>query len=115
MKNWENRPWGRFRTLEEGKTHKWKILEIYPGKRFSLQYHSHRNEYWVVQKGRGKFKVGELNFILNAGTAEVIFIGKKEIHRAENIGKEVLQILELQTGKCQESDIKRIKDDYGRK
>ncbi len=111
---WTNRPWGRYKTLSETSKHKWKILEIFPDKRFSLQYHNYRNEYWEILKGYGKIRVGILNFWITENSKEVIYIDKKEIHRIENIGKSVLRILELQTGKCSEKDVVRIEDDFGR-
>ena len=112
--NWTNRPWGRYKTLMEALDYKFKILEIYPGKRFSLQYHNLREEYWAILQGKCKFTKGKKKYKLNKNSKWIVFIGKKEIHRAENIGKEVVRILELQRGKCSEKDIVRIEDDFGR-
>ena len=40
---------------------------------------------------------------------------KKEIHSLKNIGKKNLILIEIQTGsKLSESDIVRLKDEYGR-
>ena len=46
---------------------------------------------------------------------ESTFIPRGEIHRLENCGKEVLEIIEIQTGKYfGEDDIVRLDDDYQR-
>ncbi len=45
----------------------------------------------------------------------MVEIHAEVLHRAENIGKETLKILELATGeKISEHDIIRIDDDYNR-
>ena len=49
----ENRPWGWFLTLDEGKDYKVKKIFVNPKSRFSLQYHKHRTEDWVVVQGVG--------------------------------------------------------------
>ena len=45
------RPWGTFKTLEEGKNFYVKRLSINPMQKISLQKHSYRSEHWVVVKG----------------------------------------------------------------
>ena len=54
------------------------------------------NTAWVVQSG------------------DTVEIDKLEVHRISNVSDRPLVILELQTGVCEEDDIIRIKDDYGR-
>ncbi|MFO1533266.1 MAG: hypothetical protein ABR562_06165 [Thermoplasmatota archaeon] len=41
-------------------------------------------------------------------------VGKGDVHRIANIGKEPLVIVELQLGHCKEEDIERLADDYRR-
>ena len=41
------RNWGSYRTLDEGAQYKVKKLIIAPKQSISLQYHHHRDEYWL--------------------------------------------------------------------
>ena len=44
-----------------------------------------------------------------------IFIPKGDIHRLENIGTELLKLIEIQIGdEISEEDIERLEDDFGR-
>ena len=44
-----------------------------------------------------------------------IFIPKGDLHRLENIGNNLLKVVEIQIGeKISEDDIERIEDDFGR-
>lgn len=109
---YETRPWGHFEVLAEGPNCKVKLLVIKPGKRISYQYHKHRLEHWVIIQGVG-------NFILDAKNTSVepgmfFSIQPEQLHRIHNTGSEDLIIIETQLGKCDESDIVRIDDDYNR-
>jgi len=107
------RPWGTFKVLEEGEGFKVKRLLIYPGRRTSLQRHNHREEHWVVIKGRGKITLG--NEIIEVEKGDMISIPKRALHRIENIGNENLEIIETQLGDyLGEDDIERVEDDFGR-
>ena len=44
-----------------------------------------------------------------------IYIPKGDIHRLENIGEEILTLVEIQIGNdISEDDIERLEDDFGR-
>ncbi len=44
-----------------------------------------------------------------------IFIPQGDLHRLENIGEQVLKIIEIQIGdNISEDDIERLEDDFGR-
>jgi mannose-6-phosphate isomerase-like protein (cupin superfamily) len=46
---------------------------------------------------------------------ENVTIGRGQMHRIENtLGHEELEFIEIQCGDCDESDIERFEDDYGR-
>ena len=46
---------------------------------------------------------------------ENIFIPKGDLHRLENIGDQLLTLVEIQIGnEISEDDIERIEDDFGR-
>lgn len=113
MHNTVHRPWGTYTILEEGYNFKIKRIEVKPGARLSLQMHHHRSEHWVVVSGAAKVVNGEQELVLN--TNESTFIPAEHKHRLENLGTEVLVIIEVQTGSyLGEDDIVRFDDIYGR-
>jgi len=57
-------------------------------------------------------QVGSKIFDIQAG--RVVKINKYEVHRVRCSGLNDLVLVEIQTGICQEDDIVRIEDDYGR-
>jgi mannose-1-phosphate guanylyltransferase / mannose-6-phosphate isomerase len=109
------RPWGSYEVLnEEDKAFKIKRIKVNPGKKLSYQMHHHRGEHWVVVKGVARVTLDDKERVLNAGESVDIRVGQK--HRLENVGKTVLEIIEVQMGKyLEEDDIVRFDDDYGRK
>ena len=107
------RPWGNFESLLVEKNFHVKILTILPGESLSLQKHKYRAENWVVVKGKAYITLNNEKKTLNVG--ESVFIPKKAMHRLENKGVEILQIIEVQTGNYfGEDDIERIDDKYSR-
>ncbi|MDN5321077.1 MAG: mannose-phosphate guanylyltransferase / mannose-6-phosphate isomerase [Thermococcaceae archaeon] len=107
------RPWGAYTVLEEGERYKIKRLTVLPGKRLSLQRHYHRSEHWVVVRGTAKVKIGEKELLLRPG--ESTFIPAGVVHRLENPGKVILEVIETQIGEyLGEDDIERFQDDFGR-
>ena len=107
------RPWGSYTVLEEGAFHKVKNIEVLPGAKLSLQSHEHRSEHWVVVQGKAKVVNGDQELILS--TQDHTFIPARCKHRLENIGDELLVVLEVQTGNyLGEDDIRRYEDQYGR-
>lgn len=107
------RPWGSYTVLEEGDRYKIKRLTVLPGKKLSLQMHYHRSEHWVVVRGTAKVRVGEKEILLRPG--ESTFIPAGVVHRLENPGKVVLEVIETQIGEyLDEDDIVRFEDDFGR-
>ena len=109
----ETRPWGGYIVLIDNEKYKVKKLVINPKKRFSLQYHNKRTETWTVVKGSLKITVGEVTQNYSYGQTVSVPIGTK--HRIENIGDEVAEVIEIQTGTYfGEDDIVRLEDDFGR-
>ncbi|CAD5243743.1 mannose-1-phosphate guanylyltransferase/mannose-6-phosphate isomerase [Thermococcus camini] len=107
------RPWGSYTVLEENERYKIKRLTVLPGKKLSLQMHYHRSEHWVVVRGTAKVRVGEKEILLRPG--ESTFIPAGVVHRLENPGKVVLEVIETQIGEyLGEDDIVRFEDDFGR-
>lgn len=108
------RPWGKYEVLLDSPTHKVKKISVYPGAKLSLQSHFHRAEHWVVVKGTAKIVNGETETFLSE--SESTYVPKTHKHRLENPGKEMLEIIEVQTGSyLEEDDIVRYDDVYSRK
>jgi len=107
----ENRPWGWFLTLDQGEGYKVKKIFVNPRSRFSLQYHKHRTEDWVVVQGIGLLTQGNSEKVIRPG--EYCFIPKGQIHRL-SAGDDGVMFIEVQQGICEEEDIVRLSDDYGR-
>ena len=111
MTSFHERPWGGYEILLDSKTYKVKRIVIYPDQQFSLQYHNKRIERWVIVEGAGKVIIdGEEHIALPNSSW---YISKKSIHRA-TAASDGLVFIETQIGECDEDDIVRIEDDYGR-
>jgi mannose-1-phosphate guanylyltransferase/mannose-6-phosphate isomerase len=107
------RPWGAFQNLDLGNGFQVKRLTVKPKGILSLQLHLHRSEHWVVVRGTAIVTRGEEKITLKPN--EHIFIPMKAVHRIENPGDTLLEIIEVQSGDyLGEDDIVRIEDNYGR-
>ena len=108
------RPWGSYDSVDAGERFQVKRLTVKPGAVLSLQKHLLRAEHWVVVKGTARITRGEEVFLLQEN--ESTYIPINTVHRIENPGAELLQIIEVQSGSyLGEDDIIRIEDSYGRK
>lgn len=107
------RPWGAYEVLDEGARYKVKRLSVNPGQSLSRQLHHHRAEHWVVVKGTARIEVeGQIRLLTEN---ESVYIPVGAIHRLENPGKVVLEIVEVQSGQyLGEDDIVRLEDSYQR-
>ena len=107
------RPWGSYDSVDAGPRFQVKRLTVKPGAKLSLQKHAHRAEHWVVVKGRARITRDHETYDLGENESTYIPIGA--VHRIENPGTEILQIIEVQSGGyLGEDDIVRIEDTYGR-
>lgn len=108
-----SRPWGWFDSLDEGSNFKVKLIQVNPGASLSLQKHTKRAEHWVVVKGIAEVICNDKKITLKENESTYIPLG--HTHRLSNPGKEVLEIIEVQSGKyLGEDDIERFEDKYGR-
>jgi mannose-1-phosphate guanylyltransferase/mannose-6-phosphate isomerase len=108
-----HRPWGSYQSIDNGERHQVKRIIVKPGSRLSLQKHKHRSEHWIVVRGAARVTVNELVKIVHEN--ESIYIPIGSVHRLENPGKILLELIEVQTGSyLGEDDIIRIEDDYQR-
>jgi mannose-1-phosphate guanylyltransferase/mannose-6-phosphate isomerase len=108
-----HRPWGTFTVLEEGDRYKIKRIVVDPKQRLSLQMHYHRSEHWVVVKGTAKVTIGDQELLVHEN--ESVYVPKSQVHRLENPGKVLLELIEVQVGEyVGEDDIVRLEDIYQR-
>ncbi|MGA8902345.1 mannose-1-phosphate guanylyltransferase/mannose-6-phosphate isomerase [Bradyrhizobium sp.] len=108
-----HRPWGSYQSVDMGERHQVKRIVVKPGGRLSLQKHHHRSEHWIVVRGAARVTVNEA--VKTVHENESIYIPIGAVHRLENPGKILLELIEVQTGSyLGEDDIIRIEDDYRR-
>jgi mannose-1-phosphate guanylyltransferase/mannose-6-phosphate isomerase len=108
-----HRPWGSYQSVDNGDRHQVKRIIVKPGSRLSLQKHHHRSEHWIVVRGTALVTINDL--VKTVHENESIYIPIGAVHRLENPGKILLQLIEVQTGSYfGEDDIIRIEDDYRR-
>ena len=117
MKNKEinnsERPWGKYRIIEDNVNYKIKRIEINPKGRLSYQYHMKRSESWTIIEGQGVVTLDGEEQKVSAG--QLIKINREAKHRILNNGNTPLVFIEVQTGTYfGEDDIVRIEDDYNR-
>jgi mannose-6-phosphate isomerase-like protein (cupin superfamily) len=107
------KPWGYYKDIERSKELVFKQIVVAPSHKLSLQYHNKRSEIWYIHSGYAKITIQNDIIKLTDGSSINIPVGYP--HRVENLSKDFdLIIYEVQTGICEEDDIVRIEDDYGR-
>lgn len=108
-----HRPWGSYDSVDVGEGFQVKRIKVKPGARLSLQSHTQRAEHWIVVRGTARVTRDNDVFELVANQSTYIPIGAK--HRLENPGKDMLELIEVQSGAyLGEDDIVRYEDVYGR-
>jgi mannose-1-phosphate guanylyltransferase/mannose-6-phosphate isomerase len=108
-----HRPWGSYQSVDNGDRHQVKRIIVKPGSRLSLQKHHHRAEHWIVVRGAARVTINE--DVKTVHENESVYIPMGAVHRLENPGKIMLELIEVQTGSyLGEDDIIRIEDDYRR-
>lgn len=109
----DERPWGRYFSVDQGPGFQVKRIEVLPGKRLSYQTHRYRSEHWFVVQGDALVTLDGKEIRLLAGGMVDIPIGAA--HRIANAGGELLLFIEVQRGVyLGEDDIVRLSDDFGR-
>ena len=108
-----HRPWGSYQSVDNGDRHQVKRIIVKPGSRLSLQKHHHRAEHWIVVRGAARVTINETSRPCTRTNS--VYIPMGAVHRLENPGKIMLELIEVQTGSyLGEDDIIRIEDDYRR-
>ena len=109
----DQRPWGSFTVLDEGRGYKVKRIEVLSGKRLSYQRHARRAEHWMVVAGAARVTLDGGDIVVGCGETVDIPVGAA--HRIENPGADTLVFIEIQRGDyLGEDDITRLEDDFGR-
>jgi mannose-1-phosphate guanylyltransferase / mannose-6-phosphate isomerase len=107
------RPWGYYESVDAGSKYQVKRLMVKPGEALSLQRHRKRAEHWVVVAGVARVTRDEEVLTVEENQSVFIPLGAK--HRLENVGKEDLFLIEVQSGSYfGEDDIERFEDRYNR-
>ena len=109
----DHRPWGWFESLAIGHRFQVKRIVVHPGGALSLQSHNHRSEHWIVVQGTARVTVDDE--VKSLSENQSVYIPQGSLHRLENLGKEPMVLIEVQTGSYfGEDDIIRYEDIYAR-
>ncbi|MBY0356290.1 MAG: cupin domain-containing protein [Rickettsiales bacterium] len=108
-----NRPWGFYETIDLGNRHQVKHIQVKPGAKLSVQMHHHRAEHWVIVSGTARVQRDDEDMILTEN--QYVYIPLGSVHSIENVGRTLLNFVEVQCGAyLGEDDIVRFEDRYGR-
>lgn len=107
------KPWGKYADIHRTDKLVLKVITVNPKQRLSLQSHNKRSEFWVVTSGQCLCEIDGTTYHMEQGMC--ISIGCGQHHRLINDTHYLCEITELQWGICEEEDIIRYEDDYGRK
>jgi mannose-1-phosphate guanylyltransferase/mannose-6-phosphate isomerase len=107
------RPWGWYRSIQDGHRFQVKEILVSPGHKLSQQMHHHRAEHWIIVSGTAKVTRGDEQFYVTENQST--YIPHNTLHCLENPGKIPLRMIEVQSGPyLGEDDIVRYEDVYGR-
>ncbi len=106
------KPWGYYKDIFRTDNVVFKIIVVEPDEELSYQSHNKRAEFWFISEGTGLLTIEGIETEVNTGNN--ITIEKKLKHKIKNTGIDNLCIYEMQCGICDENDIVRYEDKYGR-
>ena len=108
------KPWGYYVDIHRPDDKKIVVKEIVvdPSGQLSNQFHKKRTEFWYIVSGEGVVTVED--FDIHVTDDDHLLIKPLERHMVKNIGTDPLVIYETQVGECDEDDIVRLSDKYGR-
>lgn len=107
------KPWGRVRTVDTGPGFRVLHLRLDPRSMTSLKSHRHRTEHWIVVRGVARITTGETTRLVPPN--EAVTIPPDELHRLENPGDDILEVIEVDIGTyVGEDDVAGYLDTYGR-
>jgi mannose-6-phosphate isomerase len=107
------RPWGYYTVLHDSQYTKVKELTVGAGKSLSYQYHTQRQEHWVIVKGIATITIDDCTREYTYNEHITIPLGVK--HKLSNNTNDELIIIEIQTGTYfGEDDIIRLDEDFSK-
>jgi mannose-6-phosphate isomerase-like protein (cupin superfamily) len=106
------KPWGYYKDVVRKNNVVFKEIVVFEDQELSYQSHEKREEFWFISKGVGSLTLEGISFDVAQGSSFVI--NKKIKHKIKNCGAGNLHIYEMQCGVCDENDIVRYSDKYGR-
>ena len=113
-----DKPWGCYVDYFRSDNVVFKKLILLANQKLSYQYHENRSEFWYIASGTGLLTVNGKQEVVEAGYH--VLIEKEQKHSIECIANLItgfnvaLVIYEMQFGECDEDDIVRLEDKYGR-
>lgn len=107
-----DKPWGYYEDIYRAEDVVFKKIVVYSNKRLSAQIHERRGEVWYCTQGSGYFEVSYTT--KKAVPGVVLNIPAHTEHRIINHTDQDLVVYETQYGICEEDDIVRLEDDFGR-
>ncbi|HEX4747409.1 MAG TPA: cupin domain-containing protein [Gaiellaceae bacterium] len=107
------KPWGWELVWAEAEDYVGKLLFVKAGESLSLQYHEVKDESWLVQEGRARLELGEVDGALE--TFEIVpgdafRFRPRTVHRVTAV--EDTLVIEVSTSQL--TDVVRLEDRYGR-
>ena len=107
------RPWGSYEGVDIDDKFQVKRITVKVGGQLSLQKHKFRAEHWIVVRGTATVTRDHERYEVHENESTYIPLGA--VHRLENEGDSLLELIEIQTGTYfGEDDIVRLEDVYGR-
>ena len=107
------KPWGWELVWAEAEAYAGKLLFVRAGESLSLQYHERKDESWLVQEGRARLEVGQVDGDLDAfdiASGDTFRFRPGTVHRVTAI--EDTLVIEVSTPDL--TDVVRLEDAYGR-
>jgi mannose-6-phosphate isomerase len=110
----QDRMWGRYEVIAVTPLTCTKRIVIKPLSANSLQRHEKRSERWSVE-GDGVLTavVGDQMLFGRSTDKSPIEVPVGVLHAMINCGDAEINVIEVQTGRCSEDDIIRLRDPYG--
>lgn len=109
------RGWGYYEVLDDTTDHRIKRLTVMPRSTLTRQYHLNRREHWHVITGHGTADLWYPPTIATDEASEVVILSPgvsieipTGVHHRIRTDGEVLRLVEVQVGHCDEDDIVRV-------
>jgi len=109
-----DKPWGWELVWAEAEDYVGKLLFVRAGESLSLQYHEVKDESWLVQEGRARLELGEVEGereIVEIAPGDTYRFRPRTVHRVTAVVDTL--VIEVSTNHL--TDVVRLEDRYGRK